>query len=196
MVKKFDYSLDFEDDSVEELLREGEFLGEGHNGIVYEIPGDRIIKIFRDEICCRKEANIFKRVKNSKYFPRIYSSGKLYIVRDMVHGIRLDDYIKKNGMSKEIAKRVYYLLEEFKKLNFTRIDIRCKDIYVDESGKVMVIDPKNSFSKKVSYPRHLMKGLSKIDALSDFLRVVEKVDKKCYKAWKNKFDKYFKYNIK
>lgn len=195
MIKKYDYSLDL-DENVEGLLRESEFLGEGHNGIVYKLPGDRIIKIFRDEICCKKEANIFKRVKNSKYFPRIYSSGSLYVIRDMVHGIRLDDYIKKHGMSKELGKKLYYLLKEFKKLKFTRIDIRCKDIYVKEDGNIMVIDPKNSFSKKVIYPRHLMKGLSKIGALGDFLKVVEKVDKKSCHLWKAKIEKYFKYNIK
>ena len=70
MARTYAYSADF-DREVENLFREAEFLGEGHNGIVYEVPGNRAIKIFTDKNVCRSEAEILYKVKKSKYFPRI-----------------------------------------------------------------------------------------------------------------------------
>ena len=32
---------------VEKMLRASEFLGSGHNGIVYSLPNKRVIKIFK-----------------------------------------------------------------------------------------------------------------------------------------------------
>ena len=61
---------------------------------------------------------------------------------------------------------------------------------------LMIIDPKNNYDKEVNYPRHLMKGLSKAGVLEDFLNVVKQKDKKKYRLWKSKINKYLKYHIK
>ena len=45
MARTYAYSADF-DKEVEGLFREAQLLGEGHNGIVYEVPGNKAIKIF------------------------------------------------------------------------------------------------------------------------------------------------------
>jgi len=44
---------------VEKMLRTSEFLGSGHNGIVYMLPNQRVIKIFKDKRVCGKEYSIF-----------------------------------------------------------------------------------------------------------------------------------------
>ena len=54
----------------------------------------------------------------------------------------------------------------------------------------MVIDPKKCFSKKVSYPRHLMKGLFKLNVLDEFLDNVSRLDEKKAIEWQEKFNKY------
>ena len=97
MARTYAYSADFDKD-IESLFKDAKLLGEGHNGIVYEVPGNRAIKIFTDKNVCKSEAEILYRVKKSKYFPRIYKNGDYYILRDMVNGIRLDDYIKKQSL--------------------------------------------------------------------------------------------------
>ena len=91
MKKNFGYSADF-DDSTEMLFREATYLGQGNNGIVYELPEKKAIKIFLTQKVCNDESNILLNTNGSRYFPRIYKRGKLYIVRDMVEGERLDDY--------------------------------------------------------------------------------------------------------
>ena len=37
------------DKELEKLFREAKFLGEGHNGIVYELPENKAVKIFTNK---------------------------------------------------------------------------------------------------------------------------------------------------
>ncbi|MEG0297919.1 MAG: protein kinase [Clostridium sp.] len=189
MVRTYGYSADF-DEKTEKLFRDAQFLGEGHNGIVYEVPGNRALKIFQEKQICNEEAKILLRVKKSKYFPTIMNYGDYYILRDKIDGERLDHYIKKHGLSKRLGRNIMKVLKEFKKLNFTKLDARCRDLYVTEDEVVKVIDPKQCYKRKVQYPRHLMKGLDGIEALDDFLDIVKEEDFKLYRFWKKSYDNY------
>lgn len=190
MVRTYAYSADF-DSETEKLFRDAKFLGEGHNGIVYELPGNKAVKIFQDFKCCREEGDILKKVNKSSYFPTVYSTGRYYIVREKIGGERLDHYIKKNGFNYDLSKNLYYLIKEFKKLKFTKIDARCRDIYVLDDGSVRVIDPKQCYKRKVNYPRHLMKGLKKIDVLESFLEDIKDIDSKLGEDWQKKINQYY-----
>lgn len=190
MARTYAYSADFDKD-IEGLFKDAKLLGEGHNGIVYEVPGNRAIKIFTDKNVCKSEAEILYRVKKSKYFPRIYKNGDYYILRDMVNGIRLDDYIKENGLSQQLIYNLYRLINEFKALKFTKLDARCRDIYVNKNERLMVIDPKQCYRRKVDYPRHLMKGLDGIDVLEEFLRGIYIIDKRRGSEWEQKINQYY-----
>lgn len=193
MRKNFAYSADFDEDT-EKLFREASYLGEGHNGVVYELPNKKAIKIFLRKKVCNDEGNILAKTNGSKYFPYLYKKGKLYMIRDLVDGIRLDKHIKQNGLSQGLVRNVYELLVEFKKLKFKKLDIRCKDVYVSENEKLMIIDPKKAYSRKVDYPRHLMKGLNKIGVLEDFIKEIKKIDSKKATLWELKFRRYCESN--
>lgn len=190
MARTYAYSADFDKD-IESLFKDAKLLGEGHNGIVYEVPGNRAIKIFTDKNVCKSEAEILYRVKKSKYFPKIYKSGDYYILRDMVNGERLDDYIQENGLTQQLIYNLYRLINEFKSLKFTKLDARCRDIYVDKNQRLKVIDPKQCYKRKVDYPRHLMKGLDGIDVLEEFLRGIYIIDKRRGAEWEEKINQYY-----
>ena len=194
MPRTYSYSADF-DTETEELFKSATFLGEGHNGIVYSLPGDKAIKILKEIKCCKEEGEILKRVNRSKFFPKFYKIGKFYIVRDEVRGERLDHYIKKNGFNYEISQGLYQMIEEFYRLKFTKLDARCRDIYVTKSNRIMVIDPKQSYTKKVNFPRHLMKGLEKLGVLESFLEDIEIIDKKIAKDWEKRYNQYLQNNV-
>ncbi|VYU39385.1 protein kinase [Clostridium tertium] len=189
MPRTYSYSADF-DSETEGLFKEALFLGEGHNGIVYELPDNKAVKIFKESKCCKEEGEILKKVSRSKYFPRVYNIGNFYMVRDKVQGKRLDHYIKKKGFNYEISESLYDLIGEFKKLKFTKLDARCRDIYITDDNKVMVIDPKQCYKKKVNYPRHLMKGLDKIGVLDSFLEDIYIIDKKTAALWEKRYNQY------
>ena len=190
MARTYAYSADF-DKEVENLFREAEFLGEGHNGIVYEVPGNKALKIFLEKKICKEEGDILERVRKSKYFPKIYKRGDYYILREKVGGIRLDHYIEQYGLTEKLSYNLYNLLKEFEELKFTKLDIRCRDVYVEENERVMVIDPKQCYKRRVSYPRHLMKGLKGINVLNQFLFYVESFDEKTALEWEKKINQYY-----
>ena len=191
MARTYAYSADF-DKELESLFKDAKLLGEGHNGIVYEVPGNKAIKIFTDKNICKSEADILYKVKKSKYFPRIYKNGEYYILREMVNGKRLDHYIQENGLSQQLIYNLYRLINEFKALKFTKLDARCRDIYVNENERVKVIDPKQCYKRKVDYPRHLMKGLEGIDCLEILLCGIYSIDNKTAQERNKKIDQYFK----
>lgn len=190
MARTYAYSADF-DKELESLFKDAKLLGEGHNGIVYEVPGNKAVKIFTDKNVCKSEADILYKVKKSKYFPKIYKSGEYYILREMINGKRLDHYIQQNGLSQQLIYNLYRLFNEFKSLKFTKLDARCRDIYVSKNERVRVIDPKQCYSRKVNYPRHLMKGLYGIDVLEEFLMGISIIDKRKSLEWEEKIKKYY-----
>jgi predicted Ser/Thr protein kinase len=158
-------------------------LGEGHHGKVYLIADDRVIKVCRDSKSCIYESFIFSRVRGSKHFPKVYDFDEHYIVRDYVGGQTLAKYIKANGINKGLVLKIIELLEEFDALEFTKLDIRCKDVMIQDNGLLMVIDPKSCYTRKVGYPRHLMKGLKKLGALEAFTDVLKEVRPDLYEKW-------------
>lgn len=171
-------------------LLECKFLGQGHNGAVYLLPDNRVIKVCFNPKSFKGESYIFKKVNGNKYFPRIYDIGGNYMIREYVDGICLKDYIKENGMTKELGLQILFMLKEFKKLKFRKIDIRCKDIFVQPDNTLKIIDPKKCFSKSRSFPRHLSKGLYKLGASDTFLEIIKSEDPKLYKKWNSKISRY------
>jgi predicted Ser/Thr protein kinase len=165
-------------------------LGKGHNGIVYRLPDGRVIKICFVMKDFYGEAHILKRVGGSKYFPRLYEVGGNYMIRDYVDGMPLNKYIKKNGLSRKLVKAILDLLKEFERLKFLKLDIRCKDVFVEPDGRLMVIDPQKFYTKKRNFPQHLSKGLFKLGVLDDFLIILKQEDPKLYRKWVHKIRIY------
>ncbi len=188
-MKNFDYSLDMPK-SLEKELRNAKYIGQGHNGIIFMLSNKKIVKFFRKIKAWEDESYILMRVYKSKFFPKLYEVGPKYIIREYVDGVRLDKYLATNSINDRICKELYDMLKEFEKLNFTRLDIRCKDLFLQKDYSIKIIDPKNNYKKIVTYPRHLMKGLEKREVLDYFLNYVEKRSLRDYIYWKFKFDKY------
>jgi serine/threonine protein kinase len=171
-------------------LFECKFLGKGHNGIVYRLPDGKVIKVCYVMKDFHGEAHILQKVNGNKYFPRLYEVGGNYMIRDYVDGTTLKAYIKKNGLSKKLALDIVEMLKEFEKLKFTKIDVRCKDVYVEPDGKLKVIDPQKFYTKNRDFPRHLSKGLFKLNVLDDFLYILKYNYPALYKKWAHKIRNY------
>ncbi|KYH29210.1 hypothetical protein CLTEP_27280 [Clostridium tepidiprofundi DSM 19306] len=186
MIDKNIYGDDFELE-----FNKWKYIGKGHHGIVYLMDDGKVIKICNTIKSCRKEEMVILKADGNKYFPKTYECGGNYIIREYVEGISLSDYIKLYGLNEKIAKEVIEMLKEFIRLKFSKIDIRCKDIFVTKHETLKIIDPKGCYSKKVNYPRHLCKGLKKLGALDEFLDVLKREEPKLYKKWYKKIQKYF-----
>jgi predicted Ser/Thr protein kinase len=164
-------------------LKECRLIGVGNNGWVYRMPDGRVIKICREAKSCIKEYAILKRTNGNKHFPRVYGQCGNYMIRDYVGGECMKDYIKRKGLSRRLAVNLIELIEEFRRLEFTKLDIRCRDLYVQKNEHIMVIDPRASYTRNVGYPRHLMKGLNNLRVLDKFMEIVKKERPDIYKRW-------------
>jgi hypothetical protein len=171
-------------------LRESTFLGRGNNGIVYLLPNHHVIKIFFNTKDFEDEYSILERVNGNKYFPRIYEIGANYIIRECVDGEILSNHLMEHGMNKKLGHNIIKMLKEFRKLKFTRIDIRCRDIFVQSDGSLKAIDSKGFYSEERDFPQHLSKGLYKLGVLDSFLDLVNEEDPKLYKEWSSKIRSY------
>jgi RIO-like serine/threonine protein kinase len=114
----------------------------------------------------------------------MYDYDEHYIVRDYVGGEPLSKYIKENSINKNIVLSLIELLEEFVRLGFTKLDVRCRDLMIQPNGNIMVIDPKSSYTRNMGYPRHLMKGLKKLGALDEFIDILKQERPDLYEMWK------------
>lgn len=164
-------------------LKNCKLLGKGHHGTVYLLPDGKVLKMCDTSKSCQNEYFILKMVSGSRFFPKAYDCFESCMVREYVGGVCLKDYLKKNQMNRTLAKNIADLLNEFINLNFSRIDIRCRDIFVDQDLSLKVIDPKGSFTHKVTYPRHLTKGLKKLKQLEPLLDVLKDEYPSLYSQW-------------
>ena len=171
-------------------LLDCQLLGEWHNGSVYLLPEGKVVKICYEIKSCKKEYDILRKIKKNKYFPRAYGMAGNYMIRDYVDGTTLKEHIKKNGFDRDLAIKLMDLLKEFKRLDFKKQDIRCKDIIVQPDGRLMIIDPKKFYSKKRDFPRHLSKGLYKLGVVDVFMNIVREEKPKLYKQWQKKVSEY------
>ena len=183
ILKKYIESFDFN-------LLDCEYLGSGHNGTVFMLPDGKVIKICLTEENCRQEYAILKRVNGNRYFPRVYAQLGNYMIRDYVAGESLYNYIRNNGLSQDISIEIIKLLIEFKKLDFEKQDIRCKDIFIQYGSRLMVIDPKKCFSKERDFPRHLSKGLYRLGVLDKFLDTMNAAYPQLYSKWNDRIISY------
>ena len=164
-------------------LADCKYVGEGHNGKIYLLKDGRILKLYKNRKACSEEYEILSSVDGNPHFPHIYEYGINYMIRDYVGGENLKEFIKENGLPVKLARNIINLMEEFKRLNFTKIDIRCKDIFVQEDGSLKVIDPKSLYRRERCYPHKLMKGFYNLNVLDDFEQVLQKVRPDLYRLW-------------
>lgn len=173
-------------------LLDCKFLGKGNNGIVYMLPDGKVIKICFNNKSFIGESSILQRVNGNKYFPKIYEVGLNYMIRDYVDGVPLNIYIKENGLNKDLIHKIIKLLKEFKKLKFSKIDIRCRDIFVQPNGNLMIIDPKKCYSKYRTFPQHLAKGLYILGVLDYFLDTLKTEEPELYEIWNRPISDYIR----
>lgn len=162
------------------------FLGSGRSGSVYLMPDGRAIKIFKDQESCVHEYMILESVKGNRHFPEAYECRNNFIIRDFVDGICLVDYVKKYGLSKTLSLNLIELIEDFKRLGFTKLDMRCSHIFIQDDESVMVIDPRGNYTVDMPYPKSIMKKLKKLDRVHEFISTLRSHYPSLYAKWKKR----------
>jgi predicted Ser/Thr protein kinase len=163
------------------------FLGQGANGKVYLLPNGKALKIFFKKENCKHEYEILKSVEGNKHFPKVNEYSSNCMIREYIGGILIENYIRKYGLSVILAKNLIELIEDFRKLGFTRLDIRCAHIFIQQDMTIKIIDPRKTYSKLVPYPYSILKTLNKLGVLDDFFNTLKNTNIKLYKDWSTRY---------
>lgn len=163
------------------------FLGQGANGKVYLLPNGKALKIFFKEENCKHEYEILKSVEGNKHFPKVNEYSSNCMIREYIGGILIENYIRKYGLSVNLSKNLIELIEDFRKLGFTRLDIRCAHIFIQQDVTIKIIDPRKTYSKLVPYPYSILKTLNKLGVLNKFFKTLKNTNIKLYEDWSTRY---------
>lgn len=164
-------------------------IGQGAEGRVYLLPNDKVLKVFHNPNSCAKQIEILLKVQNSRFFPTVFSFDNFSIIMSFVYGSNLSSYLKQNNINKHLSIELVKLIDEFKKLHFTKLDMRLGHIFLQPDDTIKVIDPRGSYDKKLPYPSSMLHGLQKNGELSSFFDYIKQDYQAYYKYWKKMMSK-------
>jgi predicted Ser/Thr protein kinase len=159
-------------------------IGMGHEGKVYLLPNDMVLKVFHNTESCKRQIEILLKAQNSRFFPTVYSFDNFSITMSFVYGSTLSYYLKQNNINKHISLELVKLIDEFKRLGFTKLDMRLGHIFLQPDETVKVIDPRGSYTRVLSYPRSMLHGIQKRGELTEFFRYIKTDYPDYYKYWR------------
>lgn len=181
MKKKHKYRCNYLGYDISELR----MIGQGHEGKVYLLPNDRVIKIFHNSNSCKRQIEILLKARNSRFFPTVFYFDNNSIVMSFIYGTTLSHYLNYHEIDKNISLELVKLIDNFRNLGFTRLDMRLGHIFLQPDKTIKVIDPRKSYEKIRTYPRSMLKGLRKREALNDFFEYIREDYPSYYKYWKS-----------
>lgn len=174
-------------------VKECKFLGKGHEGAVYLTPEGYALKIFYKEKKAQDEVKILELVNGSRFFPKVLFIAHNMVLREYVSGVTLQEYIKSNGLSYNLSCEIIDLIEDFKRMKFIRLNIRNAHIFVDDTEKIKVIDPRKIFTKNTPYPKDIIKILVSLNVFDNFLKHVVDYKPHLLKYWIDGYSYYSYY---
>ncbi len=158
-------------------------LGHGYQGKVYKIDSEKCIKVFKKQSECIDEIETLVMAQNNKNFPKLYSFGYKYIIRELVNGIELDKYLLNHPFTTEIAEKLLELYEAMERVGYTRLDVALFHIFITPNNEFKLIDTARLMKKKSIYPSIIIKELNKLGYKDDFLNYVKEKRPELYKKW-------------
>lgn len=159
-------------------------IGQGHQGKVYQLPDDKVLKVFHNPDSCKKQLEVLLSAKNSRFFPTVFDFDSYSIIMSFVYGSRLSFYLKYNNINKSLSFELVKLIDELKKLGFTKLDARLGHIFLQPDDTIKVIDPRESYEKIQPYPKSMLRGLKKYDELRAFFDYIKRDYPEYYKYWR------------
>jgi hypothetical protein len=159
-------------------------IGQGAEGKVYLLPDDKVLKVFHNPNSCARQIEILLKAQNSRFFPTVFSFDNYSIIMSFVYGSTLSFYLKQNNINRNLSLELVRLIDEFKKLHFTKLDMRLGHIFLQPDDTIKVIDPRGSYDRNQPYPSSMLYGLQKSGELSIFFDYIKHDYPSHYKYWR------------
>lgn len=129
-----------------------ELLGSGTQGRVYRIDSIRCIKVFKSRSVCEDELKTLLMGQIDVHFPRLYSAGESYIIRECIDGTPLNKYLLEHPLTPSISGKIIELYESMIKVGYKRLDTAIFHIFVTPQNELKLIDTSKALKKNKISP--------------------------------------------
>jgi len=164
-------------------------VGKGSQGAVFKLSDEKCVKIYADPLQAKMEQEALKTSKKNPFMPKVYDTGKNYIVMEYLNGPTLKDYLLGSMyMPEDITRKLLHLLKEFKKAKFTMVDAPLRHIFI-VNNELKVVDHVNAFKRIHPVPIKLLRDLKLLLLKDSFLMQVQKLEPDTYEEWDRFFNK-------
>ena len=109
-----------------------QLLGKGTQGRVYKIDEEKCIKVFKRKNYCENEVFTLLISQNDSHFPKLYSYGDNYIIRELIKGIELDKYLLNNSLTPILSNKIFELYDAMSRIGFSRFDTALFHIFITD----------------------------------------------------------------
>jgi RIO-like serine/threonine protein kinase len=166
-------------------------IGMGAQGAVFKLSENKCVKIYADEEQAKRDRRALRAGKHLAFFPKVYETGRNYIVMDYFNAPTLKEYLRNcTYIPESITKKLLYILRKLRRENFNMVDAPLRHIFVTENEELKVIDHVNDLKKNHPVPIKLLRDLNMMHLKGSFLSRVKKLEPKTYYRWK----KYYKFH--
>ncbi|WP_449538730.1 hypothetical protein [Ferdinandcohnia sp. Marseille-Q9671] len=163
-------------------------VGMGSQGAVFKLTEEKCVKIYADPLQAKMENDALKAAKKNRFMPKVYETGKNYIVMEYLNGPNLKEYLLGSMyMPEDITRSLLHLLKSFKKAKFTMLDAPLRHIFI-VNNELKVIDHVNAFKRVHPVPIKLIRDLNLLLLKDSFLMQVQKLEPDTYKEWDQFFN--------
>ncbi|TLS37291.1 protein kinase family protein [Pseudalkalibacillus caeni] len=119
-------------------------IGKGRSACVFKIRHTKLaMKIFLPEYesLAIREANIYKRLKGTGYFPELYEAGKGFLVMDYIEGKTFYDCVNEGiRINETMIDEVDQALNIARQKGLNPSDIHLRNLLLTKEGTIKVID--------------------------------------------------------
>lgn len=164
-------------------LKKLTFLGQGYQGKVYKIDDTKCIKVFKKKEICFDEIETLVMCQKDCHFPKLYSFGENYIIREYIEGIELDKYLRKNKITSFICQNIIDIYKAMDTVGFKRLDFTLFHIFINPHKDFKVIDTARLMKKERIYPSTMLKDLESLKCKDIFLTYVKEHEIELYNKW-------------
>lgn len=164
-------------------IKELDLLGCGTQGKVYKINSQWCIKIFKKNQICQDELETLTMAQMNSHFPKLYSHGENYIIREYVNGIELDKYLSSHALTTNLSNKIINLYDAMFEIGYNRLDTALFHIFITLSDDIKLIDTAKAMKKKTQYPNLIIRGLDELGYKKEFLSFVKDTRPDLYSKW-------------
>lgn len=163
-------------------LDECKYIGGSYNSSVYLMKDNRVVKIYKDPLECKKQYELLKSTSIGNFFPKIYNFCGHYIIREYIDGISIIKYIHENNFCSSFALRLIKFLETLEINNILNLNIEFKDIFVMKDNALRLIDISSGDLKENTMCK-ILQSLKNLNVLDKFLYELKNYNIDLYNRW-------------